>query len=139
VPLKSGKNYRVVSPPTNALVSEDLANELHRVLERFAAEAGGTSERPIRIFFKPGIFGHHQVGRAADIYAVNGIGLDQWKQRWDSAMQRARIVAAPLEHQLIREREGKLRLAIVQSVANVWTMGATLRISYSALRSVDTN
>jgi len=89
VPVRSGPAFRVDSPPTNALVVPELAEELHRLLERFALEAGASERRPVRISFKPGIFGHHQVGRAADIYAVNGLGLDEWKQRWDEAKQRA--------------------------------------------------
>jgi hypothetical protein len=45
---------------------------LHKVLERFAHEAGFNHEQRVGVFFRPGIFGHHQVGRAADIYAVGG-------------------------------------------------------------------
>ena len=73
-------------------------------------EAGAGERQPVRIFFKPGIFGHHQVGRAADIYAVNGLGLDQWKLRWDEAMQRAAAAATPLERRLIAEKEEKENL-----------------------------
>ena len=81
VPVRSGTAFRVNSPPANALVTPELASELHRVLDRFAVEAGAGERQPVRIFFKPGIFGHHQVGRAADIYAVNALGLDKWKLR----------------------------------------------------------
>ncbi len=77
------------SPPRNALVTPELAAELERVLERFALEAGFTEGNPVALFFKPGVVGHHQVGRAADIYAVNGIGLDLWKRRWDQALASA--------------------------------------------------
>ena len=110
VPVRSGVAYRVASPPGNALVRPELADELQRVLERFAVEAGATGRQPILIFFKPGIFGHHQVGRAADIYAVNGFGLDQWRRRWDEAMQRAARIATSLERQLIRETEERRNL-----------------------------
>ncbi len=110
VPVRSGSAFRIDSPPANALVSPDLAAELHRVLERFAIEAGAGERQPVRIFFKPGIFGHHQVGRAADIYAVNGLGLDKWKLRWDEAMQRAAGAATPLERRLIAEKEEKENL-----------------------------
>jgi hypothetical protein len=58
------------------------------VLERFAGQAGFGEGRRIGVFFKPGVVGHHQVGRAADIYAVGGIGLDRWKARWDAAADR---------------------------------------------------
>jgi hypothetical protein len=110
VAVRSGSAFRVDSPPANALVEPELAGELRRLLERFAIEAGASQARPVGLFFKPGIFGHHQIGRAADIYAVNGLGLDQWKRRWDEAMQRAAGAATPLERRLIREKEEKENL-----------------------------
>jgi len=109
-PVPSGVAYRVASPPGHALVTPELADELRRVLERFAVEAGATGRQPILIFFKPGIFGHHQVGRAADIYAVNDIGLDQWKGRWDEALRRAARAAERLERRLLGETEAKRNL-----------------------------
>src|SRR5262249_53493192 len=110
VPVRSGLAFRVDSPPANALVVPELADELHRLLDRFALEAGASEQHPVRIFFKPGIFGHHQVGRAADIYAVNGVGLDAWKQRWDQAKQRAAHAATLLDRRLITETEEKENL-----------------------------
>ncbi|MBI4491099.1 MAG: hypothetical protein HY694_18610 [Deltaproteobacteria bacterium] len=89
VPVPSGKGYRIDSPPGNALVTHELADELKRVLERFAMEAGFTESNPISFFFEPGVVGHHKCGRAADIYAVGGIGLDGWKRRWDEVIRRA--------------------------------------------------
>jgi hypothetical protein len=65
------------------MVTAALAGELKRVLERFATAAGFDGARQVTVFFKPGIFGHHRVGRAADIYGVGGIGLDRWKALWD--------------------------------------------------------
>ncbi|HEU0253027.1 MAG TPA: hypothetical protein VFR12_08315 [Pyrinomonadaceae bacterium] len=59
------------------------------MLERFGEIAKRSGSRRVSLFFKPGIFGHHRVGRAVDIYAVNGVGLDIWKQRWDAARRRA--------------------------------------------------
>jgi len=35
------------------------------------------TERPVGVVFRPGIFGHPGVGRAADIYGVGGVGLDE--------------------------------------------------------------
>jgi hypothetical protein len=67
------------------MVTRALAGELQRVLERFAAAARFDDERPVSVTFRPGIFGHHRVGRAADIYGVGGVGLDEWKTRWDDA------------------------------------------------------
>jgi hypothetical protein len=83
VPIRSGHAYRVAPLPTNAFVTPTLAAELAHVLERFAKEAGFSNERPVEILFKPGVVGHHQVGRAADIYAVAGRGIDAWKEDWD--------------------------------------------------------
>ncbi|HJU04929.1 MAG TPA: hypothetical protein VJ692_07215 [Nitrospiraceae bacterium] len=83
VPVPSGRAYRIDSPAANALVTPELAEELGRTLERFAVEAGFSAEHPVGLIFKPGVVGHHKVGRAADIYQVRGVGLDQWKARWD--------------------------------------------------------
>lgn len=82
------------SPDANALVTRGLAHELARVLEFFALEAGFTDGDPVGIFFRPGVVGHHQLGRAADIYAVGGIGIEEWKRRWDAALGRAPHAAA---------------------------------------------
>lgn len=83
VAIPEGASYRIDSPPADALVTPELAAELSKVLERYAKEAGFGPNRRVGIFFKPGIFGHHKVGRAADIYAVGGLGLDRWKEEWD--------------------------------------------------------
>jgi hypothetical protein len=110
VPVPSGRAYRIVSPPPNALVTRELADELQKVLEQFAREAGCHARTPVSLFFKPGVVGHHQVGRAADIYAVGGIGLDRWKQRWDAARCSAARSAHLAEGRAImrRERQGNL-------------------------------
>jgi hypothetical protein len=91
-------------------VTRALAYELQRVLERFATEAGGSERYPISLFCKPGVVGHHKVGRAADIYAVGGIGLDRWKQRWDGALQRAARATLPEAGRAISRRERKENL-----------------------------
>src|SRR5678816_2164338 len=88
VTVPSGKYFRVDSSPENALVTPKLAHELQRVLDRFGREVTNGCGNRVRVFFKPGIFGHHKVGRAADIYAVGGIGFDTWKRRWDAAQQK---------------------------------------------------
>jgi hypothetical protein len=85
VPMPAGRGYRIASAPDQAMVTPELAGELKRVLETFAAGSGFSDEQPVGVFFKPGIFGHHKVGRAADIYGVGGAGLDRWKARWDAA------------------------------------------------------
>jgi len=110
VPVCSGAVYRVASPPQHAVGTPELAAELRRVLERYAVEAGATERQPVTIFFRPGIFGHHQVGRAADIYAVNGVGLQEWKRRWDEAHRRAAGAATPLQRRLLLETEEKRNL-----------------------------
>jgi hypothetical protein len=110
VPLPDGERYRLTSPPWAQIVTPPLASELQRALDRCAEEAGFTSSRPMHIECRPGIFGHHQVDRAADIYAVEGVGLDWWKWRWDLAMARARTTPSRLAARLIREREEKRNL-----------------------------
>lgn len=83
VTVQSGLSFRVVSPKESALVTPELAAELEPVLERFGRIAQRCGFNRVDILFKPGIFGHHRVGRAVDIYEVNGLGLDLWKRRWD--------------------------------------------------------
>lgn len=77
------------SPPESGLVTPRLHTELSKVLERFAREAGFNEQNKVGIVFRPGIFGHHKVGRAADIYDVGGVGLDVWKRRWEKACANA--------------------------------------------------
>ena len=111
VPVPDGPLYRVVS--TNAArtpVTPALAAELARAFELFAQEAGATADAPIQIHLSPGIFGHHQIGRAADIYGVGGQGIDGWWRRWEQMLARATRAATPLERRLIRETEEKSNL-----------------------------
>lgn len=89
VPLRAGRHWRPVGAPE--AVREPLARELSRVLERFAVEADATPERPIAVELRPGVVGHHQAGRAADLYGVAGIGLAEWKRRWDAALRAAAL------------------------------------------------
>ncbi len=84
-PVPQGIAYKVESPPSSAMVRLQLARELGRVLERFAREAGFGPQRPVGIVFRPGIFGHHRTGQAADIYAVGKLGIGEWKRLWDRA------------------------------------------------------
>jgi hypothetical protein len=83
--MPDGRGYRVDVQGGEAAITPVLAAELRRVLEIFAADAGFDDRRPVQVMFKPGIFGHHRVGRAADIYGVGGIGIGEWKSRWDEA------------------------------------------------------
>lgn len=109
VAIRSGKTFRVDSPPVNALVTPELAHELSRVLDRFGRELalGGTK---VGVFFKPGIFGHHKVGRAADIYAVGGVGFDIWKLQWDLARQQVARANSACERKKILARERRNNL-----------------------------
>lgn len=95
VPVPSGTRYRIVGMPERGPVRPALAMQLQRVLERFAAEAGASAARPLSIELRPGVVGHHRVGRAADLYAVAGIGLDEWKRRWDRALRSAACARDP--------------------------------------------
>ena len=110
VAIRSGKNFLVDSPPVNALVTPELAFELERVLERFGRKIGNRGGLRISIFFKPGIFGHHKVGRAVDIYAVGRIGLDTWKKLWDSANVRCFQVSDENERRAILNIERRRNL-----------------------------
>jgi hypothetical protein len=86
--MPRGEAYTIDSPPWNAMVTHELARALEPVLERFARDAGFTRERPVEIHFEPGVVGHHQSGRAADIYQVQRKRLDVWKDEWDTAKHR---------------------------------------------------
>jgi len=110
VAVPDGERYRITSPPSAQIVTRELAGELRRVLDRFAEDAGFTASRPVAIEFRPGIFGHHQVDRAADIYGIGGRGLDWWKARWDAEARRSRNAQTRLDARLIREREEKRNL-----------------------------
>jgi hypothetical protein len=110
VTIESGRSFRVVSPPANALVTRHLASELEHVLEKFALEAGFNERHRVSVYFKPGIFGHHRGGRAADIYAVGGIGIGEWKARWDRARQRMCDIPQLHERQAIGAAECKRNL-----------------------------
>lgn len=110
VPVRSGRNFHVDSPPANALVTERLANELEKVFELFGMRAGDGGGARVSIFFKPGIFGHHKVGRAADIYAVGGLGLDEWKRRWDNAWQHCSSVTDAKERRALLDHERQRNL-----------------------------
>ena len=99
------------------MVTTALARELERVLEMFARRAGFDESRPVSVLFKPGIFGHHQVGRAADIYGVGDIGLQQWKTRWDDAMRRAGSDAQRHEAAASSERSTNLGWRLYKTMA----------------------
>jgi hypothetical protein len=92
------------------MVTSELAVELQTVLERFAREAGFDESRPVEVLFRPGVVGHHRVGRAADIYAVGGIGLDRWKRLWNEAIENALRGANREEYRAIAGRIGNRNL-----------------------------
>lgn len=110
VPIRSGRTFRVDSPPENALVTIDLARELERVLELFGMMSRRVPEHKVSIFFKPGIFGHHKVGRAVDIYAVDGLGLDAWKRLWDETFSHCSVIGNRCQRRAILERECRKNL-----------------------------
>jgi hypothetical protein len=124
VPVCSGRSYRVASPPGNAIVTRELANELEKVLESFALEAGFNERHPVSVYFKPGIFGHHRFGRATDIYAVAGIGLDEWKSRWDTAkkqmLQTSDLQERRAIHSAEKQRNLGWRLYKAQQIHGRW-------------------
>ena len=91
IPLPPGEFYTLDSPPWNAMVTRPLARELSRVLDRFAKEAGFTADKKVELHFEPGVVGHHQEGRAADLYQIQRRRLDEWRKDWD----RAQALAEP--------------------------------------------
>jgi len=105
VAIQSGRNFRVDSPSVNALVTPTLAYELQRVLDRFGRDITRRYGNRVGVFFKPGIFGHHKVGRAADIYAVGGVGFDIWKRQWDAAQQKVACANSAFERRKVLENE----------------------------------
>ena len=124
VGVPSGSAYRVESPPGNAWVTPALAGELKHVLERFATGAGFSQERPVGVFFAPGIFGHHRVGRAADIYRVGGIGIARWKARWDAALRRAGGMAGADRNRVVRAEQARnlgWRLYVAMATEGRWS------------------
>jgi hypothetical protein len=92
------------------MVTDELATELRRVLEKFAADAGYGNRNQVSLFFRPGVVGHHKVGRAADIYAVGGVGIGKWKERWDEAAERVRRSTDPMQRHMIGQRERSTNL-----------------------------
>lgn len=91
-PVPSGQAYRITSPPAHGEVTRALADALNTVFEQFAREQGFTADKPLTISlsrgFKANSHGHKE-GRAADIDAVGGRSLLQWKQEWDGAVSSA--------------------------------------------------
>ena len=99
-PVLSGQAYRITSPPVRGLVTPELAEALETIFERFAHERGFTQEKPLEVRlsrgFKAGSPGHGE-GRAADIIAVAGKSLLEWKKEWDQAMAAAEKLTDPLQ------------------------------------------
>jgi hypothetical protein len=91
-PVRSGKSYRIVSSPRRSLIRLELAEALEEVFENFAKQQGFSPEKPLELSlsrgFKANSHGHKE-GRAADIDAIGGKSLLQWKQEWDRAVSSA--------------------------------------------------
>jgi len=101
------------------MVTPQLAAELQRVLERFAGEAGFSARRPVGMEFRPGIVGHHRVGRAADIYGIAGAGLDVWKERWDDVCCESGNANVRAKNTLLRrETAGNLGWRLYKALQN---------------------
>lgn len=110
IAVSSGKFFRVVSPPREALVTPPLGRELAQVLEAFAQSAGFDESNPLPVHFGHGFMGLHRFHRAVDVYAVAGKGLGQWMKEWNATMRQAaatpdekereRLIAAEKERNL---------------------------------------
>jgi hypothetical protein len=97
-PMRSGKSYRIVSSPKRGLVRLELAEALEEVLEQFAKQQRFSSEKPLELSLSRGYKANshgHKEGRAADIDAVGGKSLLQWKQEWDQATTSAQKLDDP--------------------------------------------
>jgi hypothetical protein len=106
VPVPSGALYRVIDTvPARNAVRPEVAAEVARTFAIFAREAGATEEAPVMIELRPGIFGHHQVGRAIDVYAVGGRGIGDWMDDWERMLARFARLPGGLERRLLRETE----------------------------------
>ena len=97
-PVQSGESYRITSPPARGLVRLQLAEALETVFEQFAREHSFSPGKPLEISlsrgFKANSHGHKE-GRAADIAAVGGKSLLQWKQEWERAISTAQKIDNP--------------------------------------------
>lgn len=104
-PVPSGWRYRVNTLPPRAWVTPQLAAALQNVFERFAEESGFTSGNPATIELRPGVFGHHQLGRAVDIYGVGGRGIGTWSARWSAALRASAETQDPRARHILRNRQ----------------------------------
>lgn len=118
IPVPSGCAYRVEHRPSAELVRPTLARELSRVLERFARDTGFDEQRPVRVWLQPGVVGHHKQGRAADLYGVEDVRLDEWKRRWDQARVEAAQLSVPEARQarVAQERRRNLGWRLYKAV-----------------------
>lgn len=110
VAVSSGKFFRVVSPPQEALVTPQLGRELAHVLDEFAQNAGFDEINPLPVHFGHGFMGLHRFHRAADIYAVGGKGLGQWMQEWNAAVRKAAAISKPQERERLVDEEKERNL-----------------------------
>lgn len=112
-PVRSARLYLVSAPPAGDLVVPALADALEAVFERFARCVGATTAHPLRIRlargFVPGSPGHGE-GRAADIAAVGGRHLLDWKWDWDRVVAIAEQLPDPQRCAAVRDAERRRNL-----------------------------
>jgi hypothetical protein len=85
-PVRSGRSYRITSPPQRGLVMPELSSALQHTFELFATRSGFSPEKPLDIALSRGFSAQspgHREGRAADIASVGGKSLLEWKREWD--------------------------------------------------------
>ena len=96
--IATGQAYVITSSPAQGMVAPTLAEALQPILEQFARAYGFTSEKPLTIHISRGYKSNshgHKEGRAADIDAVGGKSLLQWKLEWDQALSSAQKLDDP--------------------------------------------
>jgi hypothetical protein len=97
----------------NSLVTPSLAHALEETLEHFAQHNGFSRDCRLDIEFARGLHAAapgHAEGRAADISAVGGKGLREWKAQWDAALRASEAIPNEQEREAAWASEQKCNL-----------------------------
>jgi hypothetical protein len=121
--VASGRSYRVTSPVASCLVVPALAQALEETFEHFAHHNGFSKDCRLDIEFARGLHAAapgHAEGRAADISAVGGKSLREWKAQWDAALLAGNALAEESEREaaLASEQKCNLGYGLYQALRN---------------------